>query len=137
MRKEILRLLEKGKEFHEQLISANDESLPANIVHEVNTIVEVKLPGNINGLLVILNADARSKKYQPITNLQQAIELFHNTELQQDIDKATVNKELAGLSACQDCFMTIHEIFDATKCEIKSLVDDLKEHAAQCRTLQL
>ncbi|MGE5393149.1 MAG: hypothetical protein ACM3P1_00320 [Candidatus Saccharibacteria bacterium] len=137
MRKEILRLLEKGKDLHEQLISANDESLPANIVDEVNNIAKVKLPGNINGMLVILNADAKSKKYQPVSNLYQAIELFQSPELQQDIDNAIVNKELTGLSDCQDCFITIKEIFDATKCEIRSLVDDLKQHAAQLSTLQL
>lgn len=135
MRKEILRLLEKGKELHEQLISAFDESLPVNIVEEGKKIVEIKLPGNINGMLVILNAAAKAKKYPSISNLQQAIELFKNTEIQEDIDMAIADKELVGLSPCEDCFITIREIFDATKCEIRSHVEELNLHATQCKTL--
>lgn len=137
MRKEILRLLEKGKELHEQLVSAFDEALPENIMEEGNNIVNVKLPGNINGMLMILNADAKSKKYQPIQNLQQGIELFSRTELQKDIDNAITNKELVGLSQCEDCFISIKEIFDATKCEIRSHVEELNRHAILYRTIQL
>ena len=137
MRKEILRLLEKGKDIQEKLISAYDDSCPVDILDEGKKIVEVKLPGNINGILVILNANAKVKKYSSISNLQQAIELFQNTEIQEDIDTSIVNKELAGLSECQDCFITIKEIFDATKCEIRSLVEQLNHCATQCRTFQL
>lgn len=125
MREEILGLLEKGKELHEQLVSAYDESSPANILDQGNHIIEVKLPGNINGMLVILNADAKSKKYQPVDNLQQAIELFSNAAIQKDIDKAITNKELVGLSPCEDCFISVQEIFDASKCEIQSHVEQL------------
>lgn len=134
MRKEILRLLEKGKELHEQLVSAYDESLPQSILDEGNQIVQVRLPGNINGMLVILNAGAKAQKYQPVNNLQQAIELFSDTAIQQDFEKAIANKELLGLSACEDCFITIQEIFDATRCEIKSLVEELNRHATYCKT---
>lgn len=137
MRKEILRLLEKGKELHEQLISAYDESIPVFIIHEGNNIAEVMIPAKVNGILVILNANARLKKYQPVTNLQQAIELFMNTEIQDDINKAITNKELVGLSDCEDCFITIQEILDAGKRDVQSLVEELNQHATQCRALQL
>ncbi|HLN75303.1 MAG: hypothetical protein ACM3O8_09405 [Methylococcaceae bacterium] len=136
MRKEILRLLEKGKELHEQLNFSCDETLASPIIEDGNDIVEVRLPVKVNSILVILNAQVKSKKYPPINNLQQAIEVFKNTEVQHDIDKAIANKELVGLSDCQDCFITIHEILDAGKREMQSLVEQLNQHATQCRAMQ-
>ena len=137
MRNEILRLLEKGKEVHDQLISAYDESLPAGILHEGNNIVAEKLPGKINGILAILNADARSKKYPSVTSIQQAIEVFKSADIQKDIDKAIANKELVGLSDCEDCFITIQEMLDGCKRDMQSLVEELNRHAITCKTLQL
>lgn len=136
MREEILRLLEKGKELHEELILGK-EILPANTIEKGNSIVEKELPDKINAILVILNADARMKKYLPVGNLQQAIELFRNPEMQQAIDSAIVNKGLAGLSACEDCFVTVQEMLDTTKYEMQMLVNTLNVPNEQCKTVEL
>lgn len=126
MREEILRLLENGKELHEELISIHKETLPANVIERGNSIVEKELPGKINSILVILNADAKMKKYRPVTKLQQAIELFSDPDMQNALDKAIANKGLAGLSICEDCFVTVQELLDATKYEIQTLINHLR-----------
>lgn len=137
MREEILRLLEKGKELHEELLSNYKETLPANVIEKGNSIVEKELPGKINDILVILNADARRKKYVPVTKLQQGIELFRDPEMQNALDNAIANKGLAGLSICEDCFVTVQELFDATKYEIQVLVNNLHISNGQCKTVEL
>lgn len=137
MREEILRLLEKGKELHEELITNYKETLPGNVIEVGNSIVEKELPGKINDILVILNADARMKKYMPVTRLQQAIELFRDPEMQKAIDKAIANKGLAGLSICEDCFVTVQELLDDTKYEIQTLVNTLHIPDGKCKTVEL
>jgi len=137
MRKKILRLLEKGKELHGELISNYNNSLPANIIEDGNSIVYNELPAKINAILVILNADAKEIKYKPVSNLQQAIELFKDIELQNALDKATANKGLVGLSIYEDCLVTVQELLDTTKFEIESLIDLLYTHSGKSKTLQL
>lgn len=137
MRKEILRLLEKGKELHEELLSRNNETLPTTIIERGNRIVESELPDRINAILVILNADAQSKKFIPVNNLQQAIDLFRKTELQDSIDSAIANKGLAGLSNYDDCLITVQELFNNTKIEIESLVNALSPHKSKSKAFQL
>ncbi|HET6557997.1 MAG TPA: hypothetical protein VFG54_11825 [Prolixibacteraceae bacterium] len=137
MREEILRLLEKGKELHEELVSNYKETLPSNVIEEGNRIVEKELPGKINSILVILNADARMKKYKPVANLQQAIELFSDPEMQNALDKSIANKGLAGLSICEDCFVTVQELLDTTKYEVQTLVNTLSIPYGQCKTVEL
>lgn len=137
MREEILRLLEKGKELHEELIANFKETLPANVIERGNSIVEKELPGKVNDILVILNADARMKKYKPVNKLQQAIELFRDPAMQNALDKAIANKGLAGLSICEDCFVTVQELLDATKYEIQTLVNSMRIHNGQCKTVEL
>lgn len=137
MRKEILRLLEKGKELHEELLSHHKEVLPANSIERGNRIVETELPDKINVLLVILNADAQSKKFAPVSNLQQAIDLFKNKELQDAINSAIVNKGLVGLSNYDDSLISVQELFNNAQREIESLVDSLRPHKSKSRAFQL
>lgn len=137
MRKEILRLLEKGKELHEELISRYAEALPANSIEKGNRIVETELPDKINALLVILNADAQSRKFAPVSNLQQAIDLFKNKELQDAINSAIANKGLVGLSNYDDSLISVQELFNNLKIEIASLVESLRPHKSKIKVFQL
>lgn len=137
MRKEILRLLEKGKELHEKLLSRYNETLPTTIIERGNRIVESELPDKINAILVILNADAQSKKFMPVNTLQQAIDLFKNKELQNSIDSAIANKGLVGLSNYDDCLITVQDLFNNTKIEIEFLVNALSPHKSKSKAFQL
>lgn len=137
MRKEILRLLEKGKELHEELLSRYNETLPTTTIERGNRIVESELPDRINAILVILNADAQSKKFMPVNTLQQAIDLFRKTELQDSIDSAIANKGLAGISNYDDCLITVQELFNNVKIEIESLVEALRPHKSKSKAFQL
>ena len=136
MRKKILRLLEKGIELHEELISSFNETLPTSIIKSGNHIVEIELPGKINALLVILNADAKYQKYKPVDSLRQAIDLFKDMEIEQAIDHAIANKGLVGLSSCEDCLITVQDLFDTIRCEIDLIIDTLSVYNSKCKALQ-
>lgn len=137
MRKEILRLLENGKELHEELISNNNQTLPSNIFERGDRIVDKELPGQVNAILAILNADARMKKYVPVTDLQQAIDLFREQEMQDAIDSAIANKGLTGLSICEDCFVTVQELLDTIKYEMQTHVNTLRIQKGKGKAVEL
>lgn len=137
MREEILRLLERGKELHQELISHQHEMLPTHVIEQGNSIVEHQFPRKVNDMLVILNADASAKKYLPVGDLQQAIDLFSDSQMQTALDSAIANKGLAGLSVCEDCFVTVQELLDASKCEMQALVNTLRMLNGKYKTVEL
>lgn len=137
MRKEILRLLEKGKELHEELLFSYNEALPAHMIERGNRIVETELPDKINVLLVILNADAQSRKFGPVSNLQQAIDLFKDKALQDAIQSAIANKALVGLSNYDDSLISVQDLFNNLKIEMASLVESLRPHKSKSKALLL
>jgi|GEM_PF-6237602 hypothetical protein len=120
MRTEILELLNTGKKFHAKLIANYSEVLPENIIDGGNQTISQDIPNKTNVILNILNMAEREEKYSRIDNIDEAINLFENEDIQESIDKAIENKNLIGYSLFKNEKLSTNEIIDNAKFGIKT-----------------
>jgi hypothetical protein len=120
MRTEILKLLNKGKELHTELIAEYSGILPENIIDGGNRTISEDIPNKTNAILTILNMAEKEEKYSPINNIDDAINLFENENIQESIDKAIGNKDLAGYSPLKNKKLSAAEILENAKFGIES-----------------
>jgi len=98
MREEILNGITKGKSTYENIIENYSQTLPKNIIDGSKNSVDVEIPKFVNNFLYILNAAEQKNMYSDIKNIDEAIELFKNPELDDSIAKAIENKTIVGIS---------------------------------------
>ncbi|WP_417238925.1 hypothetical protein [Bizionia sp.] len=120
MRTEISKLLNKVKELHAELIGNYSEILPQNIIDGGNRTIEEDIPNKINAILSILNMAEKEEKYAPIKNIDEAINLFNEENIQESIDKAIANKNLVGFSSLKNEKLNVAEILENARFGIES-----------------
>lgn len=120
MRNEILHLLKKGKELHTDLINNYSGILPENIIEGGNRTISQDIPSKTNAILTILNMAEKEEKFSPVNDIDNAIRLFENEEIQISIDKAIENKDLTGFSPLKNQTLSTAEILNNAKFGIES-----------------
>lgn len=120
MRIEILNLLYKGKELHDELVAEYSGILPENIIDGGNRTVSEDIPNKTNAILTILNMVEGEERYLSIKSIEEAISLFENETIQESIDKAIENESLVGYSPLKNQKLSVAEILDNAKFGIES-----------------
>jgi hypothetical protein len=118
MREQILNTLTKAKSNFEEIINNYSDVLPKNITDGSQNSIEVEIPKFVNNFLYILNASEQKETYSDVKNIDEAIELFKNPELDNVITKAIENKTITGVSSKGN--LAAKEILESSKFGIES-----------------
>lgn len=120
MRENILHLLKKGKDLHQELIENYIGILPKNIIAGGDNTISEDFPNKVNAFLSILNMDEGKEKYKAISNVDEAIKLFEDVNLQIAIDKTINNKNINGFSELRNQILSSEEMLEAARFSIES-----------------
>lgn len=123
MRENILHLLKKGKKLHLELIADYSGILPENILSGGNNTINEDFPNKINTFLSILNINEGEDKYKTVTNVDEAIELFEDKNIQISIDNTIHNKSINGFSELRNQILSSEEMLEAARFSIESGAD--------------
>lgn len=126
MRSKILELLLKGKELHNELITNFSNVLPENIIEGGNDNVNTDMPKKINAILSLLNMSEKKEVFYPIKNLDEAIEVFKNENLDKVIERAISNEDLIGFSELKNETLSVKDILENAEFGINSGVQLLQ-----------
>lgn len=118
MREQILNNLIKAKSNFEEIIENYSDILPKIITDGSRDSVSVEIPKFVNNFVFILNATEQRELYPTIKNIEEAIELFQNQDLDNSIAKAIENKTITGISAKGN--LAAKEILETAKFGIES-----------------
>ena len=118
MRKQILYNLTKAKANFEEIIGEYNEVLPKNIIDGSRDTINTEIPKFVNNFLYILNASEQKEVYSNVKNVDEAIGLFKNEDLDAIIEKAIENKTITGISEKGN--LGAKEILEASKFGIES-----------------
>ena len=126
MRNKILELLLKGKDLHNELITKFSDVLPENIIEGGNDNVNSDMPKKINVILSLLNMSEKKEVFPPINNLDEAIEVFKNGNLDEAIERAISNTDLLGFSELKNETLSVKDILENAEFGINSGVQLLQ-----------
>ncbi|KRD58497.1 hypothetical protein ASE40_19410 [Flavobacterium sp. Root935] len=118
MREQILNSLTKAKSDFKNIIENYSDVLPKKITDGSQNSVDTEIPKFVNNFLYILNVSEQKNVYTDIKNIDEAIELFKNPDLDTIIQKAIENKTIIGTNSKGN--LAAKEILEASKFGIDS-----------------
>jgi hypothetical protein len=128
MRIELLELLIEGKTLHTDLITNYSNVLPKKIIDGGKESVNSNMLKNVNIILSLLNISEKRELFKPVNNLEEAIEVFRDNEIDAIIERAILNKDLAPHSLDRNQTLSVKDILEKTQFEIKSGIQQLQMH---------
>lgn len=111
MREEVLDLLIKSRKTFNQIIDELSIALPENILQGSRNSVEVQIPKFANNFIHILNKVEQKKLYSENNNIDEAIEVFSNPDLDVSIEKTIQNTSI--IVETTEGSMSAHETLQA------------------------
>jgi len=92
MREEILNTLVQAKEAYATITNEYGNILPENILNNARTSIDSDIPRFANNFLNVLNNATKENLYSENNNIDEAIELFSNPDLDVSIQNAINSK---------------------------------------------
>lgn len=121
MRENILNSLKRGKELHQELIQNYSGILPEHIIAGGESTIKQEFPNKVNSFISILNmSKSDDDKYAPINNLDEAINLFEDENIQKSIDNTIANENIRGYSILKEKILSSEEMLEAARIGIES-----------------
>lgn len=130
MRIEILELLIEVKNLHTELMTNYSNVLPKNIIDSGNESVHSNIPEKVNDLLSLFNSSEKRELFKPVNNLDEAIEVFSDDEIDAIIERAISNKDLTSFRIDNNQTLSVKDVLEITQYGIKSVVQLLEMHIA-------
>ncbi|KLT69908.1 hypothetical protein [Flavobacterium sp. ABG] len=92
MRAEILKTLVQAKEMYATITNEYGNVLPENILNSAHATIDSNIPKFVNNFLHVLNDAVKQNIYSENNNIDEAIEVFSNPDLDVSIQSAINSK---------------------------------------------